>query len=445
MKGIILISIIMSMTITSIAQKEYATLFLRNGCFVNFVDETPKSICLHEQLPGTNIFALSDDDGSLLTYGNGCDFYDSNNNLIFRNNNCRGELNTGIMAIDPQDRNTIYYFYNSNVNTGDVGLRRNINCVVIRGNDILEFEHKTIAEDYPIGNFLCILLHTDGERYWLLTSGQDSNTIESFLMDGGEIIQKVVSDVGYEFKGGYQYSQLLVNPEQNKIYCNYDGYIVFGFDNYTGQVVKAQHIDFQKFSPFEFSPSGKYIYCQKDEDDVCCVYRYLTTEFEKQIFKGKKICEIVPSNNSADVNISDMMLAYDGNIYFFLSSDKNSLCAIKNPDSEAPVCIEKAVVFDNDFSNFKFFPNYVRFLPNFQINEIGCNTVNFIYRGFPTNQVIWHLDDGTVLEGLNIEHSFTQSGKHSAKMVVDFCGETREVAKDFELKNVPKTPKIICD
>ena len=445
MKIIILFSLLMSMATTTIAQKEYATLFLRNSCFINLVDRTPKSSCLDEQLQGTNLFAVSDKDGNLLAYGNGCDFYDSNHNLIFMDKNCYGVVNSSITAIDPKDRNTIYYFYNSHANILDIGLKRKINCVVIRENDVLEFEHKTIAEDYPMGSFLCLMLHADGVRYWLLTSGQDSNTIESFLMDGGEVIQKVVNSVEYEFTRGYLYSQLLVNPEQNKIYCNYDGYIVFGFDNYTGHVTETQHIDFQKFSPFEFSPSGKYIYCQKDEDGACCIYRYLTSEFENKIFDGKKICEFAPRYHGEDVNISDMMLAYDGNIYFLLSTDKNSLLAITNPDSEEPVCIGKAIVFDNDFSNFRFFPTYVRFLPCFQINEIGCNTVNFIYRGFPTDQILWHLDDGTVLEGFNVNHTFTQSGKHSAKMIVDFSGETREIIKDFELNNVSEPPQIICD
>ncbi|MBI1226319.1 MAG: T9SS type A sorting domain-containing protein [Bacteroidetes bacterium] len=234
--------------------------------------------------------SISDENGDLLFYSNGCDIKDKNHNIMPNGSG----LNPGIIADDfcpnngyitdggliilptPRDSNKFYIFHQGTevFNTSpyiridklyytvvDMSLNNGLGDVISKNNKILSYEDNgnTFYE------YIHAVRHANNTDWWVLTLSEGGDTYYKVLLDENGVSVVDSQFIGDEMttNGG---GQIAFSPDGTKFakYDFMDQLMLFDFDRSTGLLSNYQQMDIDTnelaFCGLAFSPNSKRLY-----------------------------------------------------------------------------------------------------------------------------------------------------------------------------------------
>ena len=231
---------------------------------------------------------ISDKNGRLMAYTNGCLINDRSYNLIengeglnpgfIRQGNwCEsgypGGNQSHIFLTDPGDENIIWLFHNSyslSINYPSSQYLR-ISKIDLNYNNGLGkvTEKNTIIVNDSLITFgeISAVKHSNNKDWWIVSpTGRPDTLFRTFLLSSkglaGPFEQHIGKQISYQYSGagGFKF-----NPQGTKIarYGDGDGVYIYDFDRTSGKLSNFIEIDtpsYYSLGGLEFSPSGRYLY-----------------------------------------------------------------------------------------------------------------------------------------------------------------------------------------
>jgi outer membrane protein OmpA-like peptidoglycan-associated protein len=244
--------------------------YFGNYAGIKFSDHTPTAIFDGAIKTIEGAATISDGNGNLLFYTDGCTVYNKNHLPMKNGRNLMGHFSStqsGIIVPKPNS-NYIYYVFTVDENAGSNGIRYSI--VDIRLDKGLgEVIKKNILLYAPTTEKVTAVLHDNNKDYWIITHDWDSRNFRVFqLTESGISAKPVITSIG-SFHSGIRKNAigyLKASIDGTKIaLCIRDKSLVelFDFDNITGKISNSRRItpvDYNQPYGIEFSPDGMLLY-----------------------------------------------------------------------------------------------------------------------------------------------------------------------------------------
>ena len=346
---------------------------------------------ISKQMEGLDFFvtnsSISNDDGDLLFYSNGCKVFNAENELMqngaglnpglaYSTNNCPDYGNTvpkGLMILPLPGNNSKYYIFHESKEQGtgvfsshvaklyyslvDMSLNNGLGAVVEK--------NKVIIADTLSSGDLHAVRHANGEDWWIISPQKHKNGYFKvlFTSEGIEDVSKqnIGMDIDPSGSGGGTAS---FSPDGTK-YARYDminQLFLFDFDRSTGNLTNFQSIYVDTTEGFwgglAFSSNSRYLYVHTNvklwqfdlqAPDIAA------SKVLVGVYDGYKYLDIFPTYFFL------MQLAPDCKIYMASQNGADILHVIHNPNEPGLACnfeqhgIKLPAVNNGSMPNF---PNY---------------------------------------------------------------------------------------
>ena len=338
--------------------------------------------------------SISDKDGNLLFYMNGCAVMNRNfemmpdgdrlsYNIIWQylNYNCNrgsvGSFQDHLILTDPADEDEFYILHKPFIYNG-IGIIDSIQIWyskvdmtkedglgdVIAKNQI--FDNSKIF----LSSYLTAINHKNGDDWWVLQAPIQDSVFHTYLIDSdGFRLNQIQNSHHFMTRNRTSASGTAkFSPDGTKyaFYNYYDQLHIYDFDRSTGLLSNHLRIDVIEdpdyfnllFSSLEFSPNGRFIYCASS------TVLYQVDLWEEDI-QSDGIRLIDTYNGTQDPFSTTFFLmaqAPDCKIYMCSTSATNSYHVIKKPNELGEACefVQNGVMLPHQ-SHFGNMPNFPRF------------------------------------------------------------------------------------
>lgn len=363
----------------------------KDGILLNF-DESKRKILQQEieiaidQQNGT----ISDADGKLLFYSNGCKVIGADHEMIEGGdslnygewysyiNDCQygytGPQNMIILP-DPGNANGYYILHKKFQPTPEdvslAGIREYLYSYVAmslnEGKGKVIYKNKLLFKRFGklMGSFNAAVKHENNKDWWIIAIGNYSNTYFKFLLNKDGISVYDSTSIGEKLldpnisSGG----QSKFSPDGRKyaLFSVISGLLLFDFDRSTGAlafVKKFKILHTLSFTGLEFSANGRFLYISVIDT------LYQLDLSEPNLDDGLRVVGVWDkSSNPFETTFCLMQRGPDCRIYISSPSSTNTIHVINNPDGLGDACDFRQHGLDlNDRStgtlSMPNFPNY---------------------------------------------------------------------------------------
>jgi hypothetical protein len=340
---------------------------------------------------------MSDADGNLAFYTNGCAIYNSEHQVMENGD----EINPGdvhddycdiigypggkqsCLALPWPDSSDLYLLFHQPhelISIPPFGFDFYfpfLYCSVIdmkKGNGMGEVVEKNqvIIQDTLNPGHITAVKHANGRDWWVLVPERQSARYHTLIVTPTGVVDTFSQEVGipflYEGEGS---GQACFSPDGLKYmrYTYSDGLHLFDFDRQTGMLSNFFHIPGHpgtwSFGGAAFSPSGRYLYTIDLSD-----YLYQYDLWASDIAASKTLVaeyDGYKENNFWSTDFGDMQLGPDCRIYIATNPNTSYLHVIDNPDNPPPGVnvIQRAVKLPAKHQGLAI-PNF----PNYRLDSI---------------------------------------------------------------------------
>ncbi|MBK7913915.1 MAG: hypothetical protein IPJ80_10500 [Saprospiraceae bacterium] len=336
--------------------------------------------------------SMSDFDGSLLYYSNGCSVINRNQQTLINGN----ALNPGNLFDKWCTGNNGYYvllqsiinlpFINNNdkfgmFHLGGIEIKGLLNARINacyyseidiaaeNGRGVLLRKNIPIITD-TLGGFIKAVKHSDGQSWWIIAVGRNTNIYYRIKFFDGQIegpYEQLVEDT---CKNPNNTGQAVFSPD-GSMYAHFDpwtGLIIYDFDRGTGLLKKREKIDFWYnpnsdfyYGGLSFSPNGRFLYLSTEK----IMYQFDLTQ--TPIKNSRTILDSIDGSMSPYlITFLYHELAPDGKIYISSGNSVNLWGVINQPDEKGFACDFKQHNFRLATLNFWSIPNF----PNYRLGPL---------------------------------------------------------------------------
>ncbi len=328
--------------------------------------------------------SISDEDGNLLFYSNGCYVKDANHQIMpngdqlnpgqVYDDNCPDYGYTALdgLIILPQPFNSSkYYIFHQAFNTFsstpyyriDRLYYSVVNMSLNNGQGEVIVKNQIILDKLQDSGFQAIK-HLNNNDWWVIVKGLDSNVFYKVLLNEQGIASIDTQSIGgiFDDNSSEQYS---FTPDGNKFMSfNYGNQLkIFDFDRNTGVLSNYKHIvvdtlEYRIQSGLAISPNSRYAY-------VSMIDKLYQLDLESQDIEASRILvgefDGFLYQDTYPVYYYSMRLGPDCKIYMTALSPAPYLHVINNPDEPGLACgfvqhgIELPCIGNYSMPNF---PNY---------------------------------------------------------------------------------------
>ena len=207
----------------------------------------------------------------------------------------------------------------------------------------------------------CVVRHPDGDKLWfVIRNGKDE--ITSFLIEEGDVVSMVSSTIEMPGRSSRDFTLAVkTNPRRNTIFLPNGR--VLNIDGRTGRLsLNDQFIIPAAVDAYEFSQSGKYLYCTKHDEYFFYISRYKVQELEHGIAGGEEIIykgKVEYSGRGASRTTPTLFRHPNSTLYCFCYN--YYISKLEDPDSETPVFVPYAVELPSKLDSKVPFAHYLRF------------------------------------------------------------------------------------
>ena len=356
-----------------------------NGNSVSFHDELLLDTVDIFMSTGTSYTNISDKEGNLLFYTNGCLIADASHNLMLNGDSLISSgffydatcaIGNGMVTIQsclalpmPQNDSLYYLFHQPRevinfdaVNTSfqyvliNMNLNNGLGAVVEKNIPIRE-------EPLYAGN-LTAVKHSNNEDWWILLPKIDTNIFYNILLTSEGIIDTFHQAMGYiNTNAGEGASHAVFSPD-GTMYARYspgDELAIFDFDRSTGLLSNYRFIEIEEeadFGSLSISPSSQYLYLSN------FLELFQFDLWAADIESSKILIDTFDGFTSPfPTTLYQMQLGPDCKIYMNSHNGVDVLHVINNPDAQGLNCdfVQHGIQLPS-FNNASM-PNY----PNFRL------------------------------------------------------------------------------
>ncbi|MGA2296887.1 MAG: hypothetical protein ABSG15_04980 [FCB group bacterium] len=272
MKKILLILIFISFTQNLISQKEGYNWYFGEFAGMTFYPTGSNPVPLLDGKLNSDegSASISDKDGKLLFYTDGCTVWNKNHNVMPNGYGLYGNITSAQSAIiiPKPNSNNIYFIFTIDYGLSDYGLNYSIVDINLdNGNgDII---NKNIPLLTGVSEKLAFTKHANGLDYWITCHGDYNSSFYTYLVnDTFNINSKpLITQIGDDFSGGASTpGNLKFSPDGKRLVCPFylaTIYEIYDFDNKTGKLSNCRKLLSNKFNfayGVEFSPDCSKLY-----------------------------------------------------------------------------------------------------------------------------------------------------------------------------------------
>jgi len=325
--------------------------------------------------------SICDSSGTLLFYTNGEKIWNSQQQVMENGNNLLGHASsTASSLIVPQPGNDQYFY----VFTTDAwengfsnGLRYSVVDMCLNNNLGAVIPTMKNIELYSfVAEKLAAVLHSDGNKYWIISHEFDTDVFCSFLLTSEGIQDTIISSTGTIDPQGWG-GQMVVSPDGQKIaYAIPNAQpgigraMLFDFDATNGMVSNEQILSIggREYGA-SFSPDNSKLYFSTI--GVGSLYQYdLNQTNTNDIIESR----VTMFENQMD-SWRDHLLGPDDKIYISRAGQQ-FLSVIENPNESYPFCnyVDNGIGLSDRFASFglpKFVAGY-----NYLNRKRDCTTTS---------------------------------------------------------------------
>jgi hypothetical protein len=340
---------------------------------------------------GSSSASISDEEGNLLFYTNGCVIFNASHTLMengeginpgeVHNLQCNG-INgytaghqSSLILPHPTD-SYFYYLLHKRLRyvytpefTGitdtlfytliDMSLHEGLGAVVEKNRPL-------ISQNMTYGQ-LTAVKHANGIDYWIITGGDQSNTYYIILLTDAGFDGPFEQSIGYNSSfHGSRGGQANFSPD-GKLYVRYsvqDGIFLFDFDRENGELTNFRHIPVEDefiSGGVAVSPNSKLLYATTAQ----YLYQYdLTAE---NIAESRITIDTFDGYQSPfPTTFNYAQLGPDCKIYINSLATVNVLHVIHNPDQPGVACNFEQHAVQLPFNHLRTLPHF----PNYRLGPL---------------------------------------------------------------------------
>ncbi len=213
---------------------------------------------------------ISDGNGNLLFYTDGCTVYNRNHSPMKNGQNLMGHFSStqsGIIVPKPGN-NHMYYVFTVDENAGPNGFRFSVIDMRREGGNG-EVTVKNHLLYHPTTEKVTSVLHANNRDYWIISHEWESANFRVYLLSSdGLSLYPVISEAGEPNSGNRKnsigYMKASVDGSKLAVCIRDKGLVeIFDFNPNTGMVSSPRKISMAEYSqPYglEFSPNGSLLY-----------------------------------------------------------------------------------------------------------------------------------------------------------------------------------------
>jgi len=325
----------------------------------------------------TDNATVSDGDGNLLFYTNGCYIANKENAQMPNGNNLNpGSVHTnfcangypvsqGVLAFPSIEDENIFYIVHESAANASLSDFLYYTRVDMEGDDglgdVIE-KNIVVIEDSLWQGYLTATRHANGTSWWIIAGGYHPDQYYKLLLDSSGIWVHDFQDLdivgGQE---GWGVGQAVFSPDGTK-YVHYnrnEQALLFGFDRGTGQISYQQQLFVDStiyFGGAAISPNNRFLYVSN------AIYLY-QFDLEAPDIQGSKVLIDTFDGFSSPfpANFYLMQLGPDCRIYMSTGNGTDRLHVINFPNQKGQACgfHQHAIQLPKDnFSTIPNNPNY---------------------------------------------------------------------------------------
>jgi hypothetical protein len=325
---------------------------------------------------------ISDADGKLQFYSNGCSISNNNDEMMENGNH----LNPGptydaycpdfypsslqaMLILPCPDSDDIYYIFHKTIEFGwdaisPVLYKTVINMKFLGGLGKVVYKNKPVMEDTLAPSELTAVRHANGKDWWIITPQYQKPAYYVFLFTKDGIVDTLEQTIGVPYDiGGWQ---CIFSPDGAKFvrYGIYDDISIFDFDRATGQLSNFKFIPleeetYQGFLPVfpgcAISPNSRFLYIAAQYS----IYQF--DLWADDIEASKQLIAIYDNFYSPyPTTFNTMQLGPDCKIYISIPNGVDVLHVINRPDEPGLACdlVQHGVSLPVCNAAMPLFPNY---------------------------------------------------------------------------------------
>ncbi len=362
--------------------------------------------------------SISDKDGNLLFYSNGCAVLNRNGDVMPNGNyiadttwiqKLNKDCNRGypggqdILILPNPNGSDTYYLVNKPFVCNGLNVKDSIpiwyNIIDLEldnGNGDLKEKNSVLYDGKNcLSSFLTAIPHQNGNDFWIIQPLVDDSTFITFLLTENGF-EKYPDQYTHEFFNLWRSSASGTAKFNNSgtkyaLYNYYDQLHIYDFDRFTGILSNHQKINVYqdidisdiRFSSIEWSPNDRFIYTASSLE----LYQVDTWEADIERDGIRLVAEWDGTNDPFSNTFYMMALAPDCKIYMCSTSGNNSYHVIKNPDDLGEDCnFCQSCLPLPEPANFGGMPNF----PRFRVDAAEkCDSTIDLVLGLP----VWYEED----------------------------------------------------
>ena len=353
------------------------------GTDINF-NESPISLSYvfrDMNIEQTNA-TMSDADGNLIFYTNGCKIFNADHELMENGDDINpGEVHDdqcddaypikqGILSLPKPNEDSVYYLFHQKAifltDPFDVQVNKllftKLDMTLNGGKGAVSFKNEPLINDILAFGNLTAAKHSNGNHWWLLAPGDTSKLYYSIQITSDTITEPSIQSIGLpvSYSGGGS-GQACFSPDGTK-YARYnktDQVFLFDFNRSTGQLSNFQQLivaDTAYIGGAAFSPNSRYLYISS----TLFVYQFDTWAADIQASKVV-VATYDGFENPFPTYFQLMQMGPDCRIYINSGSSHRSFHVINQPDEPGLACDlqQHSLHLPTDnFAAMPHFPNY---------------------------------------------------------------------------------------
>lgn len=443
------------------------------GSLLNF-NEHPVEISSHarEMDIGHTQASISDADGNLLFYTNGCFIADANHERMPNGDKlnpgrvydiqCKedesgfytaGNQSAVILPL-PQNSNLYYLIHGHLIyddNHPDVIVLDALYYTIIdmdlnEGKGSVVEKNQTFFEDTLATHSMNVIKHANGEDWWIHIKRHRSNVYHSILLTSSGFSQPITQEIGIILTPvGARETKFTPNGEKLIVHDINEGLNLYDFDRATGLLSNFQHIEIEDdafWGGLAISPNSRFIYALSET----WLYQF---DLEAEDIAASRVLVAV-IDGFADpfpMNFYQGELAPDCRIYLSTTSSATRFHIINQPDEKGLACDVQQHELALPYPYFGSLPHF----PNYRLGALGeevapCDWVSPVRElSSAQTQVALVVYPNPVLSELSVEFRLPERRKGEwtlwdarGQQVLSWAFDAKTAQRDFLLAHLPQ-------
>lgn len=421
LRKLILIGFFLSMLVSH-AQGEANIWYFGQNAGIDFNSGTPVALTNGQLVTDEGCATISNASGQLLFYTDGITVYNKNHVVMMNGNGLMGHpSSTQSATIVPKPgSNNLYYIFTTDNEHDPNGFRYSIVDMNLDGGNGAVTSDKNILVYTPTIENLGITKHGNGQDYWIITHGWNSNSFIAYQLTAtGLNLTPVITNIGAIITGGptdfVAAGTIKISPSGSKLAFTSVSDIaqLFNFNNITG--VLSNEITL-------ISEPGELYGAAFSPDESLL---YISNSFGK-IHQFNLNATNIPSSKITIHNSNipgQMQVGPDNKIYVAFGS-RFYLGVINNPNVIGMGCNFQMDGFylggKKSKQGLPSFNQSFFFTPSITVNS-NCVGEPSVFN-FSTSQTVlsatWDFGDGTTSTAINLSHTYANAGTYNVSITV---------------------------